>query len=206
MAWDSPLTFDPRHSLSDRPIDRQICASLKDFDEELGIPWTRGIGGVSVLPFSGCPHWAISCHVLGLPFRHRYGATSSGADWRDNLIVPESSDDLDSSAVCVLEVHPAVTLAVWWLEQCETTDFERQMPRYKGSKAPADGLRRLVDSLDSIDAEVADFCAKSDDHLNAWASWKMGYDLLTDEACIIGNRQTGGYVLPGYAAQLDLGG
>ena len=64
VAWDSPLTFDPARGFSDRPIDKAVRSWVKHRVKEGQIEK----GAVSVRPFSGCPHWALSCYVLGLPF------------------------------------------------------------------------------------------------------------------------------------------
>ena len=58
ITWDAPLSFDPEHSFSDRPIDKAVRKAIAAHPRV-------SKGAVSVLPFSGCPHWAISCHILG---------------------------------------------------------------------------------------------------------------------------------------------
>ena len=60
IAWDAPLSFDGTISYSDRPIDKAVRAFIANE------PRLKG-GAVYALPFSGCPHWAITCDVLGLP-------------------------------------------------------------------------------------------------------------------------------------------
>ena len=113
IAWDAPLSFDSTISCSDRPVDRALRAVLKA--EHRIDP-----GAASILPFSGCSHWAITCSALGYPFGPKPGSLQ--------LAPVDLPRNLDTTGAYLIEVHPAVTLAVWWLE----SKTGKKMRRYKG--------------------------------------------------------------------------
>jgi hypothetical protein len=119
IVWDSPLTFDRRQSFSDRLIDKAARSWKKD--EESAGRLTRS--AVSVLPFCQCPHWTASCYVLGLPFGSRPG-------WA--RVPPTEGLGPDPGEALVLEAHPAVALAAWWLEAGDEEPFPITTVRSNG--------------------------------------------------------------------------
>ncbi len=173
IAWDAPLSFDEANDYSDRPIDRRVRAALKEQSRRL-TP-----GAVSVLPFSSCPHWAITAAVLGVP-------TSSP---RHGLKLAESVAHSDK---LLIEVHPAVSLAVWWLAMPGRAVF----PKYKGlpPKRRTAALARIRTALVHLSAPQQ--VEEDDDHLDAWVAWKMADEFLRGESAWIGSPREGGYVLP----------
>ena len=88
-----------------------------------------------------------------------------------------------------IEVHPAVTLAVWWLSQ----EGVSTMRRDKGGSDEAAAARK--DIAGAI-GNVPQAALASDDALDAWAAWRMGRDFLTGQAEWVGDPVRGGYVLP----------
>ena len=180
VAWDAPLSFDPQHGFADRPIDRVVRRALKG---HLRI----SDKAVNVLPFAGCPHWAISSHVLGYPA----GRPALGL----NLV------DAPGPGRRLIEVHPAVAIAVWWC----LFDVPGKMPKYKsiprkdgGREAQRRALAAIADALAPLDPPEA--VRDSDDRLDAWVAWRLGRDFLTGEAELVGSVAAGGYVLPTGAA------
>lgn len=179
IAWDAPLSFDPTNGYSDRPVDREVRA------------WVKAQGNmissntVSVLPFAGCPHWAISCAALGMPFGAKPGGLQLAA-------TPDDGDKL------VVEVHPAVSLARWWVAHVE----DEPMPKYKGVSKPemATAIDRIRTRLAHLEIPVG--AAMDDDHLDAWVGWKMGEGFLNGDAEWIGTPEAGGYVVPALARSL----
>ena len=93
----------------------------------------------------------------------------------------------------LIEVHPAFSLAVWWLAD---ESIEEPFPRYKsGYKSDQQSARELiVDRLGYLDIPAR--CAESDDCLDAWAGWRMARDFLTGDAIWAGDPHFGAYVLP----------
>ncbi|MCA9534521.1 MAG: DUF429 domain-containing protein [Myxococcales bacterium] len=180
LAWDAPLSFDATNGYSDRPADRETRAWVKHQVQAGRI----ALGAVSVLPFAGCPHWAITCAALGLPF----GATDAP------LLLATTAQD---GAQLVVEVHPAVTLARWWVAQPRT----QPLPKYKGLRkdAAAAAIRAIRTELTN-EVVIPEAAAISDDRLDAWIAWKMAMDFSTGDAVWTGSPQAGGYVVPPLAA------
>jgi predicted RNase H-like nuclease len=173
IAWDSPLSFDAGISSSDRPVDRAVRSFIAEQTKAGGLQPRA----VSVRTFSGCPHWTISCQVLGLPFGHP----------PDGLrLAAEEHPRADERGAFVVEVHPAVTLAIWWLERAPPNG----MPRYKGDGAACVEIARVVgmSPTDTLDLD--------DDKLDAWVAWRMADDFLGGHARWVGSPTGGGYVLP----------
>lgn len=178
IAWDAPLSFDPANGFSDRPVDREVRAWVAD-EVAKG---TLAKGAVSVLPFAGCPHWTISCAALGMPF----GTPLSG------LKLATTASDGDK---LVVEVHPAVSLARWWVAD----RVPEPMPRYKRGKgvriaevrAALGTIRASLGRMEIPEAAIAD-----DDHLDAWIAWRMGAEFVRGRAVLHGSSHAGAYVLP----------
>ena len=173
IAWDAPLSFDPNISYSDRPVDKALRKFLKNRK-------TIGQGAASVLPFAGCPHWAISCAALGNPYGESPGSLA---------LTPDNPCRQEASrGSYLIEVHPAVTMAIWWLE----SGNRAEMRRYKGARFKEVIARyRAVLTAQQIPEQVDD-----DDKLDAWVAYRMACDFLDGEALWVGDAATGGYVLP----------
>lgn len=174
VTWDSPLAFDSALSFSDRPVDRAVRRWVR---QQLG---DRRIEAkaVSVRPFSGCPHWTVSCHVLGLPFGSRLGNLQpcNGA-----FALPSAGEGM------VVETHPAVALAMWWIDLGLTEPF----PRYKGFKGNADVCASIASTLGFPKAAGID-----DDVLDAYVGWRLGVDFVQGKAVLLGTAQAGNYLVP----------
>jgi len=182
IAWDAPLSFNPANGYSDRPIDKAVRAFIKTHKARIAA------GAVSVLPFSGCPHWAITSDALGLPL-------SDGTGTLSLIATPITRRHL--TGAYAIEVHPAVTLALWWLD----INAPGPMLRYKpGGKLSAAEVRqnrgRLVEMLSGfgLPSNVSD-----DDEIDAWVAWRMAEDFSKGDAVMIGDSQAGSYVLPSSA-------
>lgn len=174
MVWDSPLSFDAGEGYSDRAFDRAARAWVAE-QVRKGLVET---GALSVRPFSGCPHWALSCAVLGLPF----------GDGIEGLSLSSSpADEPAPGKGVVIEVHPAVALAALWLDRRIAAPF----PRYKGPKAepgmPAEIARRL---------EFPSQAGKDDDALDACTAFRLGEQLRDGGARVLGGLTGGGYLMP----------
>ncbi len=171
IAWDAPLSFDFELSLSDRPVDKVLRKFTADRVPQYSGP---GKAAISVQCFSQCPHWSLTCFALGLPFGTRPGGLR---------LAPEELSE-DATGAFVIEVHPAVTLGLWWLEK----GLRDRMPRYKG----APEICRIIADRMGAPKEAA----QTDDHLDAWVACRMAEDFLAGNARWIGNPEIGGYVLP----------
>ncbi len=173
VVWDSPLAFDPSYGFSDRCIDR-AARSWMIVNVRAGL---IEAGAVAVRPFSGCPHWVFSCHVLGLPFGEKINGLSlySSKAWK-----PKAGNGF------VIEVHPAVALAALWIDMQIETPF----PRYKGSGAQQ--TPALIAATLGFPSEAGE----NDDALDAFVAYHLGTQLLAGEASLVGDPCRGGYLLP----------
>jgi len=174
IAWDAPLSYD-RVNHSDRRVDRAARAWAKR-QVELGRFEPKAI---NALPFAGVPHWAVTCHALGMPFGDPPGGLRLAAD--TTLEGPVA-----------IEVHPAVALGAWWIE----AGCSDPMPRYKQDPT---ACARIVSVLGLPAA-----AAVSDDALDAYVAWRLGELFLAGAACWVGNPAVGGYVMPRCAATDEL--
>lgn len=182
-VWDSPLSFDLEEGFSDRVFDRAarawVAAKVR---EGLIEP-----GAVSVRPFSGCPHWALSCQVLGLPFGEGIeGLSLCGSE----VPAPEPGRGV------VVEVHPAVALAALWIDRQPDEPF----PRYKGSKAGARASAVIAAQLG-----FPEEAGRDDDALDAFVAYRLGTQMLTGEAAVAGGPPGGGYLLPRKGCAAEIG-
>lgn len=178
VAWDAPLAFNEVNFYI-RRID-QIARTWKTQHVEAG---HFAEGAVSILPFCGVPHWAISCSLLGLPFHGK------APKFR---LLTESFDPSTEEGALVVEVHPAVALGFWWLDASIPEPF----PRYKRRKRVC---RRIADML-SFPQDV-DW---DDNILDAYVAWKLGTDLIRGEAVIVGTAREGYFLLPSIGPTREL--
>lgn len=191
LTWDAPISFNPDDSLTTRPIERKKSPVSAWIQENVGNGRIADkavfIGG-----FSGLSHWVISCQCLGMP----YGNPPNGL--RVACCPGDVLNHRDSSK-WIVEVHPAVSMAVWWV----ALGIDGAFPKYKGCrKQQMEGARELIwDSF--VQVGIVDdkntHAPSNDDQLDAWVAWKMGVDFLDEKARWVGTPESGGFVLPSVA-------
>lgn len=182
LAWDAPLSFDAKYGFSDRPIDRAVRKLIAELIAEQKSRIEPK--AVAALPFAGCPHWAITCTVLGRPFG------DGGKAWQ----LPSGLPTTEGRAV--FEVNPAVAWAFWWIRE----NIDGPMPRYK--KGSEDGLRTLIARLGEP-LGIPELARKDDDTLDAWAAWKLLDDLIREKAQVVGLPSEGAYLLPSVSSLIE---
>ena len=192
IAWDAPISFNRELDFYTRPIE-QANSPLSQWLAAQVAQGHLEHGAVNVRAFAGCPHWSITCDCLGMP----YGQPPQ------SLQIAEDAGQVgqvqETPANFVIEVHPAVSMAIWWVGLGIAGAF----PQYKGNIPNAQRQAAmttiwggfLAAGLADGDTPVPD----DDDQLDAWVAWKMGVDFLTGEACWIGTPESGGFVLPAMA-------
>lgn len=135
LAWDAPLTgpMDPDCSEAGFPRDVRHA----DFTQRRLEASFSGIykppDGISIRPYSGCPHWTISRNLLGLP---RVGPYDTPWDQLPYTLLDRRPSSWEGHKI--VEVHPA--LAVWlWIKDAGILDW-----RYKDREARKlhPGIRR----------------------------------------------------------------
>ena len=108
VCWDAPLTGpqDPDRAgvvekdFSQRSIDSFFAR------KETGFKTPKGI---SVLPYSGCPHWVITRSLLGLPRSGRFDIRHKELPF--HLLPGEDRNEYPRPRV--VEIHPAVAAWLW---------------------------------------------------------------------------------------------
>lgn len=179
VAWDAPLTFNPEYGYSDRPIDKAV----RKFIAEQVRVGTFEKGAISALPFSGCPHWAITCAALGLPF----GGPS--------FDLPLEAAALEEPGAYLVEVHPAVAIGLWWL-----ADGDGTLRRYKpGGATRAAAAARSLQALAPVLQErtgLGPAFFRDADTTDAAVAFSTALAFVQGEARWLGSPQDGGYVIP----------
>ncbi len=165
IAWDSPLGFD-----SDDFYDRKIDRAARKWIASLVEKGRIEDKAVNAKQFAALPHWTISCHAVGHPFGNSPG--------RLRLV------DFINKGHCLVEVHPAVALAVWWTAR----RISEPLKRYKNNK---NETAQIAKKLGFPAAAGLD-----DDHLDAYMAFRLGKMLVQEEARWVGSSIFGGYVLP----------
>lgn len=215
VTWDAPLGLDPgtvpgTRNYASRRIDSAVTGWIKTLvPAASGAPVRRPStplpaapldrGAVGVANAASCPHNLLTQHVWGLPVGER---PAHGA----RLLLPGVAAGEPAPACVLAEVHPAVAVAAWWLEQAPV---ERPMPRYKPNgtvnvEAAREGLLCVARFLQlrfgdafPFDAIVAGAGAGgSDDRLDAWIAWRLAYDWTRGAAHAVGPADGGSYLLP----------
>ena len=191
FTWDAPISFDAKFGLTERPLEASDSPMQKWLARQCA-DGKLAHRAVFVGGFAGLSHWAISCECLGMPF----------GDTPDGLRIAGTVEQMRSSSGgqgFVIEVHPAVSMAVWWV----ALDCRGPFPRYKGNSGKGaaqhnrDAQRIIWDELGTRGlVEEGTPVPASDDQLDAWVSWRMGVDFLVGKACWVGNPSVGGFVLP----------
>ena len=196
ICWDAPLTGprDPDHAgETDKDFSQRHVESFFA-RKETGFKAPKGI---SVLPYSSCPHWAITRSLLGLP---RTGPHDTGyADLPFRLL--PGADQEEDLRPCVAEIHPALGAWLWcrggegFPEDSEPwpyktcTDLRRRMWRLIRRKTRAVTCQEPRDDDDDFDAAVG---------------YLLGALYLRDRAkptsrrsvVLLGNRKTGSFLVP----------
>lgn len=169
VAWDAPISFNEA-SYSDRSIDKITRKWVKSqinkghFEKN----------AINALPFSGLSHWVISCKVIGLPFGHPLPSVE----------IPNKQNYSNTKHHQIIEVHPAVSMGLMWLDKNIDTPF----PVYKKSE---DARKLIIEKL-----SFPSTCTKNDDILDAYVAYLMASEFINGRAAYLNNPSDGSYVLP----------
>jgi hypothetical protein len=192
VCWDAPLTGPPSSvvagakargaAFSQRPIESFFSRASTGFKTPRGI---------SVRGYSGCPHWAISRALLGLP---RVGPHDAPLDSLPFVLCTQDGQR-QIAGRRVVEVHPAVALWLW----CRDGRGPSASWDYKHSPTILIELWRLLLEvphqarlLGSVDAP------KSDDELDARLAFVLGRLWLegSESVMLLGDADNGALLVP----------
>lgn len=201
LCWDAPLTgpSDSRRSsnFSQRTVDRFFGRRSTGFKVPTGI---------SVRPYCGCPHWAITRACVGLPRVGRFDTPWSELPFQ----LVEDAGRVRERGRWIAETHPAVAIWLWCRgdpSESPTLSGDETAWIYKGrapSRTVAELWRQLVSiwSRSSVRAVVETTAAlevpENDDELDAVVGWVLGTLLIEseDEVIVLGDRNAGSFLLP----------
>jgi len=200
VCWDAPLTGPPSwvvegaaaegSAFCQRPLESFFGRASTGF---------KAPPGISVQGYAGCPHWALTRSLLGLPRVGRFDGKAESLPFR-----PMTSDSQrPERGRCIVEVHPAVALWLW----CRDERGDAASGLYKSSlvcKADRDKLvLEIWESLLRVRAFAGTFPPTlrdpgTDDELDARVAYALGRLWLDDpaEVSFLGDADTGGFLLP----------
>ena len=195
LCWDAPLTgpSDPRCAGERRDFSQRCIESFFS-RREFKTPT-----GISVLPYSGCPHWAITRSLLGLPRTGPWDKSYGELPFR---LLPYT-DEEEHGRPAIVEIHPAVAAWLW----CKKEKRPRQVNAgwlYKKNRE----IREWM--WDVIRRKTADVPCRDlpkdgdDDQFDAAVGYLLGVLYLKDRArpessrrvILLGDRATGSFLVP----------
>ena len=202
VVWDAPLTGPPilKHSteskypqgyFTQRDIEKFFMRDAYRYQTPTGIN-TQG--------YSGCQHWTITKAFTGLPL---LGPLCQ----QDDLPFHHVSENVEPKVLkelsqpCIVEAHPALAIYLWIKHSDSFTRIKDW--NYKKDEAVLKNFIEVFIELTSEDLpiQVESKNIKSDDHLDAFVAWALGYFYITQNkdqpvVSILGNQKTGSMLLP----------
>lgn len=192
VCWDSPLTGPPGYvikggeangsSFSQRPIESFFSRAHTGFKTPKGI---------SVRGYSGCPHWALSRSLIGLP---RIGPFDKKT-LPFQLISDERQRPVQGR--CIVEVHPALALWLW----CRNNRDADESWEYKKNVSVRDSLWKQLLQVSTVSkalSAVSKVPPSSDDELDARLAYALGSLWLKEPSSVflLGDLDSGTFLLP----------
>jgi hypothetical protein len=200
VCWDAPLTGPPMSvvaggkpwgsTFSQRSIERFFSRSCAGFKTPKGI---------SVRGYSGCPHWALSRSLLGLP---RVGPFDYPVDSLPLELI--NTEKPPSAGRCVVEVHPAIALWLWSREEWgKGSEINWD---YKKSPDLMNEIWKVLREVPHVSTLLSGLIKPdSDDKLDAIVAYLLG-QLWLDECgavVLLGDADKGSFLLPKVEGLLD---
>ena len=194
VCWDAPLTGPPSSvvagakargaAFSQRPIESFFSRAATGF---------KTPKGVSVRGYSGCPHWALTRAVLGLPRVGRFDAPAESLPF----VPVTQEEERPAGGRCVVEVHPAVALWLWCRDQRGPTASWN----YKNDPAVLLELWEALLNVPSVAVAlmaVQALAPTSDDQLDARVAYALGRLWLdaVGSVVLLGDADRGSFLAP----------
>jgi hypothetical protein len=221
ICWDAPLTGPPALTPAPPPRNAKTAtasARSRWYSQRIIEGFLRRLSppkGISVQPYSGCPHWAVSRAVLGFPRVGRYDVIEDGdPPWR----LAHGQAEAPIEGAWLAEVHPAVAIWLWLrTDAAEIESWEyKSKPKDDNSKPkddrsklqdhkepPIEVLKRcLISKLDDLGVQKSLLTtmddSENDDQLDAAVAYALGWLWLNGEHAVmlLGDAQTGAMLAP----------
>lgn len=187
VCWDAPLTgpANPDEVMfrdgKQRPYTQRCIEQF--FSSNKGIKTPKGI---SVLPYSGCPHWTLSRALLGLPRVGKWDFPLQ--DLPFELVEDDGTKKRDWTRRKVVEVHPAIALFLW---------SKRENANWEYKKVPSIFVDVKTEFLRSVDSSIQIPKCDTDDQLDALVAYVLGRHWLDGNGVVLlGNKDTGHFLTP----------
>lgn len=200
VCWDSSLTGPPTATIggqggsgsdfSQRPIESFFSQARTGYKTPTGI---------SVRGYSGCPHWALSRALLGLPKVGPYDMVGDALPF--DLLY---ADGPPTAGLHIVEVHPAVAIWLWCRDRrdsIENWEYKKRDPKRKGPSLVLEEVWQLLVELPQVAAalpEAARTLPQDDDILDARMAYVLGRLWLSGsgEVTLLGSADHGTFLLP----------
>ena len=143
--------------------------------------------GISARPYSGCPHWAISRSVLGLPRVGPWDADEADLPFRLLTGGPPPVGD----GAYVVEVHPAVAAWLWCREHRGTGCSWKY-------KHEAEVQREMWEIIRPLGDQLGEITPSNDDQFDALVAFILGTRWLSGDGSVelVGSQSAGAMLLP----------
>jgi hypothetical protein len=200
LCWDAPLTGP---SLNNEIEALAGCFSQRQIEQFFSRNETgfKAPYGISVVPYSGCPHWAITRASIGLPICGKFDRSIEELPFRLLTDTVEIRPDIPQ----VIETHPAVAIWLWCRGVGDEDDTRPWV--YKGRRPTrtiseiwvmlsgvwaTTQVPEVVNTINNIEPPT------NDDELDAIVGWVLGQFLVCRHPSvgILGTYSTGAIALP----------
>jgi len=187
LCWDAPLTGPSSKAVHGRGSARVSDFTQRPIESFFSRKKTgfRTPKGISVRGYAGCPHWAMSRSLLGLPRVGPFDAPESSLPFS-----PVYSDEpRPTSGAWIVEIHPAVAAWLWcrdsWIH--DTWDYKKDL-------LARETIWNRLSSWMEDPLDVPD----NDDQLDARIGFVLGslWASGSDKVRVLGSLEFGTFLLP----------
>lgn len=198
ICWDAPLTGPretkpPFHYPNGEFTTRDIESFFSRKTYGFKVP-----KGISVRGYTGCPHWAMTKHFLGLP---QIGPWDTPLEELPFTLISDNDSSIVNGSY-VVEVHPAVAIWLWCSDYDKTAiqnwEYKKSNSCFQKVWECFSKIITSEDLLKGCDLTLADLNPTTDDELDAIISWLLGKLFVESDQKVIllGSGKSGSFLLP----------
>ena len=191
VCWDAPLT-GPADPLTVGSASADYSQRIIERFFSTGAFKTPR--GISVMPYCGCPHWAISRALVGLPRVGPWDLPESKLPF--SLLSAEAQ--ARTHGPFIVEVHPAVAAWLWCRAERALTSWQ-----YKRDSAVRDKMWKVVQK--KLPDEAESLQPDDDDEFDALLAYGLGVKWLRGDGSVVllGSHSEGSFLVPASEALLN---